>query len=173
LSYALDLLEQARHLAFREPKRPKQASLRRSVSTAYYALFHLLTSEAVRIIAPSVSDSSRYKMQRWFDHKAMHDACTAFSNPLIGRTRALSDLIDAPAPSAELLLIARAFVQLQEARHRADYDLGVTWTRFTSQQHVQLADQAFDAWTRIRKSAEANVFALGLFDLKRVTTERS
>ncbi len=43
---AQDLLEQARHLANREPKRPKQASLRRAVSRAYYALFHLLTAAA-------------------------------------------------------------------------------------------------------------------------------
>lgn len=40
-----DLLEQAGHLARRERKRPRQASLRRAVSAAYYALFHLLTSE--------------------------------------------------------------------------------------------------------------------------------
>ena len=42
-----DLLEQAKHLASRERTKPKQASLRRAVSTAYYALFHLLISEAV------------------------------------------------------------------------------------------------------------------------------
>ena len=48
MAYPEDLLEQANHLARREPKRPKQASLRRAVSTAYYALFHLLIGQAVR-----------------------------------------------------------------------------------------------------------------------------
>jgi hypothetical protein len=38
MPYAHDLLEQAKHLANREKKRPRQASLRRAVSTAYYAL---------------------------------------------------------------------------------------------------------------------------------------
>jgi hypothetical protein len=38
MSFADDLLEQAYHLANRESKKPKQASLRRAVSTAYYAL---------------------------------------------------------------------------------------------------------------------------------------
>jgi len=47
MSLAEDLLEQADHLARREKKRPKQASLRRAVSAAYYALFHLLISETV------------------------------------------------------------------------------------------------------------------------------
>ena len=42
MSLATDLLEQADHLARRERKRPKQASLRRAVSAAYYGLFHLL-----------------------------------------------------------------------------------------------------------------------------------
>jgi hypothetical protein len=42
-----DLLRQAFHLVHKEPRKPKQASLRRGVSTAYYALFHLLISEAV------------------------------------------------------------------------------------------------------------------------------
>lgn len=37
-----DLLDLAEHLAQLEPTRPKQASLRRAVSTAYYALFHAL-----------------------------------------------------------------------------------------------------------------------------------
>ncbi|MBS1874595.1 MAG: hypothetical protein JSU00_15375 [Acidobacteria bacterium] len=42
-----DLLEQADHLARWDWKHPKQASLRRAVSTAYYAVFHMLVSEAV------------------------------------------------------------------------------------------------------------------------------
>jgi hypothetical protein len=46
-----DLLEQARHLAKRERRRPKQASLRRAISTAYYyALIHLLVAETTRIL---------------------------------------------------------------------------------------------------------------------------
>ena len=47
MAFADDLLEQAYHLANKENDNPTQASLRRSVSTAYYALFHLLIDEAV------------------------------------------------------------------------------------------------------------------------------
>ena len=43
-----ELLRQARHLATKEPRRPLQASLRRAVSAAYYALYHLLVDDAVR-----------------------------------------------------------------------------------------------------------------------------
>jgi len=48
MAFAQDLLEQSSHLANREPRRPRQASLRRAVSTAYYALFHLLIQEATK-----------------------------------------------------------------------------------------------------------------------------
>ena len=46
-----ELLKQARFLARREPRKPVQASLRRSVSASYYALFHLLVDEATRLMA--------------------------------------------------------------------------------------------------------------------------
>jgi hypothetical protein len=42
---AHDLLQQANHLATYEGANPSQASLRRAVSTAYYALFHLLIED--------------------------------------------------------------------------------------------------------------------------------
>lgn len=48
-----DLLQQAYDLASKEPENPKQTSLRRAVSTAYYALFHLLIDEGCRQNGPS------------------------------------------------------------------------------------------------------------------------
>jgi uncharacterized protein (UPF0332 family) len=46
MAFAEDLLKQAFLLLNKESKNPTQASLRRSVSTAYYALFHLLIHDA-------------------------------------------------------------------------------------------------------------------------------
>jgi hypothetical protein len=43
-----DLLEQAVRLATLDAKKPKQVNLRREISSAYYALFHLLVDEACR-----------------------------------------------------------------------------------------------------------------------------
>ncbi len=45
MGIAQDLLQQAGHLATYE-ENPTQASLRRAVLTAYYALFHLLVQDA-------------------------------------------------------------------------------------------------------------------------------
>lgn len=46
MAYANELLELAQELDNLHPDHPHQPSLRRAVSTAYYALFHLLISEA-------------------------------------------------------------------------------------------------------------------------------
>ena len=48
MSLPTDLLAQARHLAAKETRRPRQASLRRTASACYYALFHLLVQDASR-----------------------------------------------------------------------------------------------------------------------------
>jgi len=48
MGLAQDLLRQANHLATYEGANPSQASLRRAVSTAYYALFHLLIEDAAQ-----------------------------------------------------------------------------------------------------------------------------
>lgn len=68
-----DLLEQARHLANREPKRPKQASLRRAVSTAYYAIFHLLSIETAKNWK---RPAERSTVARMLNHDAMAKVCT-------------------------------------------------------------------------------------------------
>ncbi len=72
MSFHADLLEQARHLLRREPRRPKQASLRRAVSAAYYALFHLLVHESSqRLISGTAQARLRALTARAFEHGAM------------------------------------------------------------------------------------------------------
>ena len=55
-----DLIELAEFIAKRDAGRPKQASLRRAISTAYYAVFHRacgrgkISSIADRRLAPAI-----------------------------------------------------------------------------------------------------------------------
>src|SRR5438045_561666 len=73
-----DLIEQAEHLVRRERGRPRQASLRRAISSAYYALFHLLIHEATfRVIR---NPSLRQRFSRAFEHGDMKNASRAFAN---------------------------------------------------------------------------------------------
>ena len=143
MAYHDDLLEQAAHLAQRDKNRPKQASLRRSISTSYYSLFHLLISEAVGYWR---LERQRSVLARAFDHKKMRGACSRCS-----------------AKNVDLKTVATAFVDLQHVRHEADYNNEAVWTRVEAHEHVTSARDAFRRWAIVRKHAAAQDFLLSLF----------
>ncbi len=169
MSLPIDLLALALRLSNLERGRPRQASLRRSVSTSYYALFHLLTSGSIAILGPNLSPPAVRKMQRWFEHGEMKRAAGMF---VAAATPKQISSILAAAPSADLETVAVALLRLQEARHQADYDLDRVWTRAAVQEFVQVTEEAFASWARIRRTHEANVFAIALFSAKLFDKER-
>ena len=142
-----DLLEQASHLARRDRNRPKQASLRRAISTAYYALFHLLVSEAVGYWKLK---GQRPALARAFDHGKMKHASNGCKSA-----------------DPNLQKVADAFVELQQARHLADYDGGKIWTRVESIYHINLAKYAFSSWGRIRDQGPAQDYLLSMLVSRR------
>ena len=128
MSLHADLLRQARQLAVREPRRPLQASLRRATSASYYALFHLLVDEATNRMLPGVDRASlRGCLARVFHHSDMKRVAQQFSSG--GVSPRLSAGLNNLELQPELIGVAAAFVDLQQARHEADYD---TARRFTS-----------------------------------------
>jgi uncharacterized protein (UPF0332 family) len=146
-----DLLKQANELARHEPGKPRQASVRRAVSAAYYALFHQLCEEVTRVVKPR---SLAALVRRIPQHGEMKALCTNYLNQRPGYS--------AKAPSADLIVVLKAFTELQDAQHKADYDLSVPWRRTEALDAVAKADEAFRSWKRIRKSEEATVFLFGL-----------
>ena len=56
-----------------DPEEPRQAGLRRAVSTAYYSLFHLLISEATSNWSRA---EQRPALGRIFEHGKMKNAST-------------------------------------------------------------------------------------------------
>ncbi len=154
-----DLLEQAQFLVLREPRKPKQASLRRAVSTAYYAVFHLLAASAAAQASPATPAGLSERIQRAVEHGAMKDAAKRFeSGNLPDHIRSL---IANPLP-AQLIAIAQNFIRLQEERHKADYDLATRFERARAQDAVALAVQSFADWEMIRNTDEARVFLASL-----------
>lgn len=154
-----DLLEQAGHLARREPNRPRQASLRRAVSAAYYAVFHLLASEGARLLAPSRPRGLRLQIQRGFSHREMRDVCRQFvAGSPASPTRALSALPIEPA----LRSVCETFVLLQDARHKADYDLTRAFDRLDVVNLIAAAQDAFGNWATVRSAPNASVFLAAL-----------
>jgi uncharacterized protein (UPF0332 family) len=134
---------------------PEQACLRRAVSTAHYALFHLLAQEGVQVW--NGSPSARLGLERVFEHRRMKEVSLLLSK---GHWRGWS-APRLPVPS-ELKEVAQTFIDLQDARHRADYDNAKTWTPVEVSAQVEAVQIAFDSWRQIRSSPAAGEYLLSL-----------
>jgi hypothetical protein len=157
MTLADGLLSLAKELAADvESSEPKN---RRAISTAYYALFHLLVGEACREIA-SQNLRLQERLSRHFVHKTMRVVCESIAT---GRNphKFHDGLLPVPAPQ-DLVIVSRNFSQLQEAREKADYDIGFFHDHITAQLHVEEAVIAFKAWQSIRDQQYARVFLLAL-----------
>ncbi len=58
--------------------------------------------------------------------------------------------------------VARAFVELQEARHEADYDMRRNFTRQEANDLVARCESAFTSWAICRKSHIADTYLVAL-----------
>lgn len=149
LSLAEDLLAQTGG-----PGRPRQVLLRRAVSCAYYAVFHLLihaSTEAMQI--PPNQDRRRWRrsLGRAFDHAVM---ARAASGVAAAQVRQIGPI---PTP-ADLQTVCRALVDLRSARHQADYDMNEQFSKEDATNFVDQAKEAFEAWGRVQPDPVAGLF---------------
>lgn len=98
---------------------PRQTTINRAISTAYYGLFHALAGECVARTVGSPR-SSRYwdivtPVHRSIDHGA---ARKVFERLVKDRTA-----------RGDVQQLAETFLALQAARHAADYDPGCRYSR--------------------------------------------
>jgi len=159
-----DLLSHAHMLVFADVgehaiKAPLQVNLRRAISSAYYAVFHLLIAESVGLIVPAEPAGLAPRVSRSFRHNEMNHVCGMFAKQQ--RTPELKELLPTGIP-AELTSVARIFCQLQQERHSADYDVNFTTLRSFALARVVEAQEAFDAWEAIKNTKEAAVFLASL-----------
>ncbi|MFN0106235.1 MAG: hypothetical protein ACKV2U_29610 [Bryobacteraceae bacterium] len=154
MAYHDDLLQQAFDLVHKDPATPTQADLRRSVSAAYYALFHLLINETV---AHWSLDSSRDGLSRMFEHRVMAKASDRIVDsrlcPFPGEDTAIVE---------KLRTVAEAFSQLHGKRQTADYDNATYWTHTDALREVTKATRAFSAWNSIRNEKIAQDYLVSL-----------
>lgn len=138
-----DLLEQAEALATLDKGKPKQANLRRAVSSTYYALFHYLVDQSCQAILGTQHSRRGYRhaLARAFAHGTMKDACGSFSGTQLPAAIAKSlpkDTKGRLGIPSEVQVIASAFKELQQKRHLADYDLS---ERFKRSEVLALVEQ--------------------------------
>jgi hypothetical protein len=150
MAFPDDLLKDAHHLVARGGRNPRQSSLRRAVSNAYYALFHLLIAD---FVANWRMKSQRARLGRMFEHRKMSQAVRKFKEPGV---------------EADLQKVIDAFAQLQQDRYAADYDVSRNWSRLDVNIEQAIADEAFKTWRGIRKERLAQDHLLTMFGARRM-----
>jgi uncharacterized protein (UPF0332 family) len=162
--------------------RPTPETTGRAISNAYYALFHGLKHTANRALlgATRTAETSA----RWFDHSTMRAVCTWFNRTAATRLPAkVTSLLSrpgygGPVPdwlcSPDTKLVADAFVELQEARHRADYSETPAdrFTKLQATQYIERARLACAALSRLSSTEDGRLFLLLLLTGDKVISDR-
>jgi uncharacterized protein (UPF0332 family) len=148
-----DLLKTAHKLLLISRGRPRQSDLRRAISSAYYALFHAIATDAANLLvgARQRAGGAWSHAYRSLDHTFAKKACT--------QARKLGW----PPPVAAC---ADAFIWLQEIRQKADYDPD---QRFLHAEARLAIRSAGDAIARLRSASKRDrrTFAVHLLLRKR------
>lgn len=167
MSLPEDLLAQAWHLAQLDKKKPRQANLRRAISVAYYALFHLLVGAGGYELAPPQPPTLKLRVQRVFDHASMKAVCKKFvENNLNHLPLDLGDLVHTPVEK-ELVDVATTFIEMQELRHQADYNVAASFDRTQVLVHIASVEDAFRKWKKVVGKPNISVFLTAMMFQKR------
>ena len=108
----------AKALATRTKTKPRQADLRRAISTAYYAMFHALCDVCATALigtsSPDRAERAWRQTYRALEHRRVRSACAYAKDPFYSFPLGIQEF-------------SRTFATLQNLRHDADYD---PFTRF-------------------------------------------
>ena len=131
---------------------PTETDMRRAISTAYYALFHTLAASNAELIAgPPQSDVSAYAWERVYrrlDHgRARNNLRTVISRLSQAGAR-----------------FARAFIDLQDRRHEADYDPTASVTPSRTLHIIAQAETAVRDFALLSPEERRLLAAQSLFD---------
>lgn len=166
-----DLITLAEHIAKFDRARPKQAHLRRAVSTAYYAVFHFLIDEAccAQMGTQHAQRGFRYALGRGFTHTVMKSACGSFAGgqlPSAVLAAITGNKNGSHSIPIEIQNVAALFKELQEKRHLADYDLSERFKRSEVLMLIDQVKQHVAAFARFPLSDDRKFFLASLWAWK-------
>jgi hypothetical protein len=157
VSLASDLLDQASTLTALDPMKPKQASLRRAISTAYYSVFHLLIDDGARRVTSNLT--LQPYVARSFQHTAIKEAAKKVIAQSMTPPPWPAPLFSAPI-EPELIRVCNTFIDLQSLRHSADYNTAISFKRAEVVAAVSRAQAAHLDWAATKASDNTTVFLL-------------
>lgn len=158
------LIEQAELVHSARPgRKPRQVDLRRSISTAYYAVFHqVLIAAADEFVGKGLRNDSRYSLvYRCIDHAAIRRICDEASrqkpSPKFRR------FVSSEGFEQGIRDFSNVFLRLQELRHQADYDPGIYFSGVDALFATYLAKSAIGAFNSARAESRRLFLTLILF----------
>lgn len=149
MSRADDLLDLSRKMVGYTRTDLVEARVRRAISTAYYALFHLLLEHGVARVV--THPGLRLLVGRAYSHGDMIKSAKTFQSGGESLPTYLTAPFGGSVPHlpTQIRDVAKAFVVLQEARHAADYDLAKPFTHADAKKLVAHAEEAFTNWNAV------------------------
>ena len=127
-----DLIATARELvALNVRGRPRQSNLRRAVSTAYYVMFHCLANCCADLLVggpgANRSQAAWNQTYRGLQHGFARQRC---------QHHAIGGFPD------DIRYFAEVFVDMQQDRHRADYDPDYSFAKDDAEHIIDVAENA-------------------------------
>ena len=140
-----DFIKTARSLVSQQGAgRPRETDLRRAVSTAYYALFHCVASSGADLLVGGKQADRSERAWRQAYRALNHGQAKNRCREITGNKRQMGF----PAGLEE---VALEFVNLQRARHRADYDPTEPFIKSDVLQTIRVAERAMAKFTNAER----------------------
>jgi hypothetical protein len=142
----------------------RQADLRRTLSNAYYGLFHaILTAAADTAVGRTMRGTPLWTLAyRSISHQRLKNICDAIQKgslkPALRRCEPVGGF------GVPVRTIARAVVDLQDRRHAADYDPSLSFVQSDARAGLESARSAVDRLARLPGDQRKAFLYLILFE---------
>ncbi len=157
-----ELLDAAKSLALPQAGPVNDGQIRRSISTAYYALFHtVLKAGADRFFGTQEPRRAGYAIvYRSFDHGRMKRVCEEAARSIL--TPAVQRQLKRTSFHRDLRDFANSFVVLQASRHGADYDPDVLFDQDDASAAIDRTERAIASFAAAPDDERSDLLALML-----------
>jgi hypothetical protein len=137
--------------------------IRRSISAAYYAIFHATITAAVdQFVGVTNRDRSRYGLvYRSVSHAWLRDLCKEVQKPTL--TNKFKPYAPSNGFGSNITASAAAIVELQEKRHSADYDVMIRMNKSDAVLAINTAEAALRRFSKASKQRRLAFLSLLLF----------
>ncbi len=136
-----------------------EAFYRRSISTAYYALFHRLTDDVACLVVGHLEAHRQTAFRRSIGHRAFKGLRKELADQHQQADQA--GLLDRQGVLAELMALCADLLQLQDSRESADYAPRLDDPRTTAEEALRSSSLALQTWAAMPDSTKA-LFAQSL-----------